>query len=227
MSKRYERNYTTISLEDQDKLKASCIAIVGLGGLGGYVAEQLARIGVGKLILIDGDVFDETNLNRQLLATESTLGKYKAEVAQQRIQDVNPSIETKVYVRRLNPENALELLDGANLVIDAVDTIPVRKLIQDVCEVMGLPLVHGAISGWYGQVAFILPKDRVMESLYPHEAQRGIETQLGNPSFTPGLVASIEVAEAVKWILKKGTLLHCKVLRIDLLEQEYEIIEID
>lgn len=227
MSKRYERNYTTISLEDQDKLKASCIAIVGLGGLGGYVAEQLARIGVGKLILIDGDVFDETNLNRQLLATESTLGKYKAEVAQQRIQDVNPSIETKVHVRRLNPENALELLDGANLVIDAVDTIPVRKLIQDVCEVMGLPLVHGAISGWYGQIAFILPKDRVMESLYPHEAQRGIETQLGNPSFSPGLVASIEVAEAVKWILKKGTLLHRKVLRIDLLEQEYEIIEID
>ncbi|HAM63342.1 MAG: molybdopterin biosynthesis protein MoeB [Firmicutes bacterium GWF2_51_9] len=226
MADRYDRNKSSINHEEQEKLKTFCVAVVGLGGLGGYIADQLARVGVGKLILIDGDVFDETNLNRQLFSNEKTIGHPKAEVVRDGIQAINPQVETKVIVQRLTTHNAPDLLDGADLVMDAVDTIPVRRLLQDICEVMDIPMVHGAISGWYGQVAFIQPKDRLFDFLYPSEAQRGIETYLGNPSFTPGVVASIQVAEAVKYMLGKGELLERKVLRIDLLTHDYEIIEI-
>ncbi|MGB7595664.1 MAG: HesA/MoeB/ThiF family protein [Erysipelotrichaceae bacterium] len=225
MADRYDRNKSSISASDQDLLHTFSIAIIGLGGLGGYIAEELARIGVGKLILIDGDVFDETNLNRQLLASEATLGRSKAEVACERIKLINPLVETKCVAQRLTPQNASALLDGACLVMDAVDNIPTRRLIQDVSEVMELPIVHGAISGWYGQVAFIFPKDRLFDFLYPGEAQRGIETLLGNPAFTPALVASLQVAEAVKWMLGKGELLRDRVLHIDLLTHEYQIIQ--
>jgi molybdopterin/thiamine biosynthesis adenylyltransferase len=225
MTERYERNRSSISLEEQQKLGSFCVAIVGLGGLGGYIAEELARIGVGKLILIDGDVFEESNLNRQILACEATLGRPKAEVAQERIKQINPLVETKVFTRRLTPQNASDLLDKAQLVMDAVDTISTRILLSDICEVMDLPMVHGAISGWYGQVAFVFPKDRLFDFLYPSSAQHGIESVLGNPSFTPGVVASMQVAEAIKWMLKKGELLEGKVLRIDLLTHEYTLIK--
>lgn len=226
MANRYDRNKNCISALEQQKLGAFCIAIVGLGGLGGYIAEELARIGVGRLILIDGDVFEETNLNRQILASEATMGRPKAEVAKERISQINPLVQTKAFVQRLTSQNATDLLDGAHLVMDAVDTIPTRRLLQDVCEVLNLPMVHGAISGWYGQVAFIRPKDRLFDYLYPIEAVHGIETELGNPSFTPALVASLQVSEAVKWMLGKGELLEKKVLHIDLLNQEYTIIHV-
>ena len=226
MADRYDRNKNCISAQEQQKLGTFCVAIVGLGGLGGYIAEELARIGVGKLLLIDGDVFEKTNLNRQILASEATMGKPKADVAKERISQINPLVATKAFVQRLTPQNAADLLDGAQLVMDAVDTIPTRRLLQDVCEVMNLPMVHGAISGWYGQVAFIYPKDRLFDYLYPLEAVRGIETVLGNPSFTPALVASLQVSEAVKWMLGKGELLERKVLHIDLLNHEYTIINV-
>ncbi len=225
MADRYDRNKNSISEQDQSKLGTYCVAIVGLGGLGGYIAEELARVGVGKLVLIDGDVFEETNLNRQLLASEVTLGRPKAEVAQERLSQINPLVETKAIVQRLTPQNASDLLGTAQLVMDAVDTISTRRLLQDVCEVLDLPMVHGAISGWYGQVGIIFPKDRLFDFLYPSEAQRGIETVLGNPSFTPALVASIQVAEAIKWMLGKGELLQDRILRIDLLTHEYQIIQ--
>lgn len=225
MADRYDRNKSSISSLDQQKLGTFCVAVVGLGGLGGYIAEELARIGIGKLILIDGDIFEETNLNRQILASEVTLGRPKAEVAKERIDQINSLVETKAFVQRLTPQNAADLLDGAHLVMDAVDTIPTRRLLQDVCEVMHLPMVHGAISGWYGQVAFVFPKDRLFDFLYQTEAQRGIETILGNPSFTPAIVASLQVVEAVKWMLGKGELLKNRVLLIDLLNHEYQIIK--
>ena len=225
MANRYDRNKSSITASDQEKLSTFCVAVVGLGGLGGYIAEELARLGIGKLILIDGDVFEVTNLNRQLLANDATLGRAKADVAKERLLLVNPLVETQSVVQRLTPQNASALLAGAQLVMDAVDNIPTRRLIQDVCEVMDLPMVHGAISGWYGQVAFIFPKDRLFDFLYPGEALRGIETLLGNPSFTPALVASLQVVEAVKWMLSKGELLKSRVLHIDLLTHEYHIIQ--
>jgi molybdopterin/thiamine biosynthesis adenylyltransferase len=226
MADRYARNKNSIDSADQAKLGACCVAVVGLGGLGGYIAEQLARIGIGKLILIDGDVFEPSNLNRQLLATESNLGRSKAEVAQERVALVNASVQVTSHATRLDADNAPRLLFDACLVMDAVDSVSTRRLLQDVCEKLDLPMVHGAISGWCGQVSFIAPKDRLIDLLYPPTLLRDSDTQWGNPPFTPGLVASIQVAEAVKWILNKGELLQNRVLRIDLSTHEYEVIKI-
>ncbi len=226
LSGRYNRNKNTISAEEQKVLKAATACVVGLGGLGGHIAEQLARLGIGELILIDGDIVEESNLNRQLFATEKTLGLNKAAAAELRLRDVNSEVRCKFHSQKLTDENALELLCGADIVFDAVDNIPTRKLMQRACRELNLPLIHGAIGGWYGQVSVVMPDDDTFDKLYPKESGKGLESVLGNPAFTPAIIASIQVAEAVKYLLGTGELLRGKLLRFDLLMQEYTIIQL-
>lgn len=222
---RYDRNRELISQSDQDRLNNAVVAVVGLGGLGGHSSEQLARLGIGRLILIDYDVFDESNLNRQLFATEDTIGESKAHWAKERLTKVNSEIEYIFHDTRLTKDNARELLAGAEIVVDALDNIRTRLILQEACRELGVPLVYGAIGGWYGQVAFIEPGDDTLDLLYPDQDAVGIEKQLGNPSFTPALVASVQVAETLKYLLDRGSLLRNKVLLIDLLNQEYQVLE--
>lgn len=224
---RYQRNKNLISPEEQTLLAGSCVAVIGLGGLGGHTAEQLARLGVGKLILIDLDCFDETNLNRQLFATEQNLGQRKVEGARQRLMAVNSALDYVYFDEKLTKENAAELLKGAQIVVDAVDNIETRLTLQAICKVLGLPLVYGAIGGWYGQVSFISPGDDTLNLIYPETDAVGIEKKLGNPAFTPAVVSSIQVAEVVKFLLGKGELLNKKLLLIDLLNQEYTVLDLN
>jgi molybdopterin/thiamine biosynthesis adenylyltransferase len=223
---RYSRNQKSISEEDQSKLATSTVAIVGCGGLGGYVVEMLGRLGVGHIVAIDGDVFEESNLNRQILSDVESLGVKKAEKAAERMKRVNPLIEVIPVAERLNAENGKEILKGADVVVDALDNIETRLMLERLCEEMNIPLVHGAIGGWYGQVTTVLPGDRTLSRFYTGKASRGIEQELGNPSFTPALVASIEVCETIKLLIKRGEVLSKKLLIIDLLEQEYNVIEL-
>lgn len=223
---RYDRNRELISEREQERLTEAVVAVVGLGGLGGHSSEELARMGIGHLILIDFDVFDESNLNRQLFATEETLGHSKAEKARERLTMVNSDIVYSVHDVPLTSDNARELLLGAEIVVDALDSIPTRLILKDACRELGIPLVYGAIGGWYGQVSFIEPGDDTLDLLYPDPTAQGIEKKLGNPSFTPALVASIQVAETLKYLLGKGNLLKNKVLLIDLLCQDYQILEL-
>ena len=123
----------------------------------------------------------------------------------------------------ITPDNCEEIIAGHDIIVDALDNISVRKLLEKNCEELNIPLVYGAIAGWYGYVSTIMPGDRTIEKLYPGEMEKGAEQELGNPSFTPALVASIEVAEIVKVLLGKGNILSKKLLTIDLLAQEYEI----
>ncbi len=223
---RYDRNRELISQEDQRILKNATVAVVGLGGLGGYISEGLARLGVGKLILIDFDIFEESNLNRQLFSTEENLGCSKADAAKERLNLVNSEVHYRFSKERLTEGNALELLKGAKIVVDALDSIETRLILEKACHSLNVPLVYGAIGGWYGQVSFIEPGDHTLRLLYPDPNAKGIEKTLGNPSFTPALVASIQVAETVKFLLGRGTLLKKKLLMIDLLNQEYEILDL-
>ena len=221
---RYAKNKELISESEQKLLAAKTAAVVGLGGLGGHITEQLARLGFGKLLLIDGDSIDRTNLNRQLFALESTLGMPKADAALKRIADVNPGVKCSAHKCRLTPENGMELLHGADIVLDAVDNIPSRFVLEELCSKMGIPLVHGSIGGWWGQVCVILPGDDVMQKLYSCGNVAGAEARYGNPAFTPALVASLQAAEALKYILGRPGLLHGKLLRVDLLEHEHFLI---
>ncbi len=223
---RYARNMGTLTPAEMLKLQDANVAVVGCGGLGGYVLEMLGRLGVGSLTAIDGDVFEESNLNRQLLSQMGLLGTSKAVAARERMREINPEISVKAIHQWLTTENAPFLLRGHDVIVDALDTIDARLILQQAAASLGIPLVHGAIGGWYGQVTVILPGDRTLDRLYGNGTRSGVEKQLGNPSFTPALVASIEAAEVVKLLIGRGESLRNKVLRIDLLEQEYTLIEL-
>lgn len=221
---RYSRNRTTISEADNQRLRDCRVCVVGSGGLGCYIQEMLARVGVGTLRIVDGDVFGESNLNRQLYATEATLGMPKVEAAKRQLALVNPETRVEAVHGYLERENAAELLADADAVVDALDSIGARLLLQEAAEEAGIPLVHGAIAGWYGQVTTIFPGDGTLSQIYPEGTGDGLEKTLGNPSFTPALVASIEAAETVKVLLERGELLRGRLLVLDLLHHEYEIL---
>ncbi len=224
---RYQRNRQMISCSQQLQLFDSCAAVIGCGGLGGYVLEELARLGVGRIVAIDPDVFEEHNLNRQLLSVVENLGKAKVEAAAGRISEVNPAIELVPVRAAFGRENGAELLSGVDVVIDAVDNIPARLELAEVCGTLGLPLVHGAIAGWYGHVATVYPGDDTLEKIYGRwNGGKGVESQLGNPSFTPAVAASLEVAEAAKVLLGQGHTLRNRFLSINLLDMEIEEIPI-
>jgi molybdopterin/thiamine biosynthesis adenylyltransferase len=223
---RYQRNMNAITPEENMSLKYFHVTVVGCGGLGGYIIEMLARLGIGTLTVIDGDVFDETNLNRQLLSSEENIGKPKAQVAFERISRVNSLVRVHPIHDLLTEENGLPFVSGRDLVFDALDNVGSRLALENLCEEAGVPLVHGAIAGWYGQVCVVLPGDRTLHSILPEGLDKGIETELGNPAFTPALVASMEVAEGIKVLLGREGILRDKLLTIDLLNQEYEILEL-
>ncbi len=223
MKARYNRNRNMLSQEENEKLRSFKVCVVGCGGLGGYVIEMLGRLGIGMITAVDGDVFDETNLNRQLLSSEDIIGKSKAEAAKERMKKVNSDITVHPVPEFVTEETCCRIIEGHDLVVDALDNMASRKLLEAGCEKLGLPLVHGAIAGWYGQVSTILPGDRTLQQIYPSDENKGMETELGNPSFTPALVASIQVAEALKVLLGKGEILRRQLLSIDLLNHDYEI----
>gem|GEM_PF-123082 len=220
---RYTRNIGTIGIEGQLKLLRSCIGICGLGGLGGYVTEALARFGVGRLILVDGDTFEEDNLNRQLLSTESGLGRAKVDAAAERVAEVNSSLEVTAYHRFVGPTDIPEVFRGADLVIDALDNVSSRLALEEGCARLGIPLVHGAIAGNSGQVMTIFPGDPGLRTLYSDSEDRGVEMLEGNPPTTPALVASLQAQEAVK-IVCGGELLRHGFLLLDTSTNLYQFI---
>lgn len=224
---RYERNMNMLSKEENKRLRSFKVCVVGCGGLGGYVIEMLGRLGIGHITAVDKDAFEESNLNRQILSNVNNLGQYKALEAKRRMETVNPDVVVDSIIAEFNDKNAEEILKGHNLVIDALDNIQSRLMLQDICEKLNIPLIHGAIAGWYGQVTTILPGDRTLNYIYKNKVQRGIERDLGNPSFTPALVASIQVSEALKVLLGRGDLLRKEVLYIDTYTQEYHKVRFD
>ena len=226
LSERYIRNEQMLSAEENKKLRDFNIAVVGCGGLGGHIIEMLARLGIGRLTLIDGDVFEPSNLNRQLLATPDNMGQPKAKEAEKRVRLINPDVRVVSKQTRLDTNNAEELLQGHDLICDALDNIPTRLIIEGTAAKLKIPMVFGAIAGWYAQIGSIMPGDRLLEKLYlDSEVDKGSEVHLGNPSFTPALAASLQVAEVVKILLGKKGVLQNKLLMIDTLKHEYHVID--
>lgn len=225
---RYSRNQRVLTMEDQQKLHAAQVAVVGLGGLGGGVTELLARIGVSNLVLIDGDIFDETNLNRQLLSSVSNLGIAKSVVAGNRVKDINPAARVRSEQFFLDADNGMKLLQDADIVIDCLDTIGARFDLADHAAKLSIPMVSAAIGGKSGQAAVIYPGEKTLERLYgsPEKApSRGVEAGLGTLAFTAQYMGAIEVAEAVAIILGKPSTLRKSLLFIDLSDYSMERIE--
>ncbi|MFW6148971.1 MAG: HesA/MoeB/ThiF family protein [Atribacterota bacterium] len=229
MPERYERNYDSISFSEQIKLLSSNVAVIGCGGLGGSIIEMLARLGVGNLILVDGDTFKESNLNRQLISTENKIGKNKAEVAAERITKINSSVKIKSCPQFVDATNIQQVIQGADLAIDALDNIPSRFVLAKACRELKIPFIHGAINGFNGQVSTIFPQDKGLEAIYgPPQRydQENKKERVSAPSFSPTMIASFQVAETIKVLLNRGKNLRNKLLLINIEELEINVVEI-
>ena len=220
---RYGLNVGTIGVEGQLKLLRSCMGVCGLGGLGGHVAESLARFGVGRLVLVDGDAFEEQNLNRQVLCREEDLGRPKVARAAERVAAINSSLAVVTHQLFVGVEEVPRVFEGAALVIDALDTVSSRLALEEGCARLGIPLVHGAIAGNSGQVMTVFPGDPGLRALYAPAGDRGVETMEGNPPTTPALVAALQVQEAVK-IVCGGEPLRNGFLLVDTAANLYQFI---
>ena len=227
MELRYERNIGAITETEQEILQNAWVCIVGCGGLGGFLAEYLGRLGVGHITAVDGDRFEPTNLNRQLLSEEGNIGLSKAAQAKVRLERVNPAVEVTAVEQFLTAENAAQLLKGHDLVLDALDSIPHRLMLQRICKELGIPMIHGAVEGWFGQVTTIFPGDDTLFRLYPGcteetPPERGRATL----AFAPGFIAAIQSAEAIKVLLRRNPVLRGKVLFADLLQNRFDTMSI-
>jgi len=221
---RYERNVNALSVEDVLKLHDAKVCVVGVGGLGGYVVEILARIGVLNITIVDYDVFEPNNLNRQLFSEEALIGSYKVDAAVQRMTKVNSDVVVNGIKKKLTKDNAREILAGHDVAVDALDNIQTRLMLASVCADLDIPMVHGSIAGWYGQVACVFPGDDMLEKIFGDvKAERGIERELGNLPFTASTIASIQCAECVKILTGKHVEKNA-ILQVDLLNGEYYTI---
>lgn len=223
---RYFKNMDMLSMEENISLRNFKVCVIGCGGLGGYIIEMLGRLGIGNITAIDGDGFEASNLNRQLLVHTENLGQSKALAAKERMEKVNPEVNVKAITEIITKDNGLEILRGHDVVIDAVDNIETRFLIKNLAKDASIPMVHGAIAGWYGQVSTIFPGEDTLEKIYPRNQKKGVETKLGNPSFTPALIASIEVSETLKILIGRGELLRNKLLHIDIYDHTYTVLNL-
>ncbi len=162
------RNHPTLSAEEQERLLGSTAAVVGLGGLGGYLATLLARAGVGHLVLADGDRYEASNLNRQVLATTETLGRNKALVTAEYCRTINPGLQTTVREEHFRPEQGDAVLRGVDVVLDGLDSVAARKTLFDAARAREIPYVHGAVSGYSGQTSTFLHDSPVtLDHVYP------------------------------------------------------------
>ena len=216
---RYERNIGTFGMEGQARLLRSRAAVLGCGGLGGWIIELLARAGVGEIVMADGDVFDENNLNRQHMCWEENIGMSKAEAAEYMVRLVNGAVAAIPRAEYLDEKNAFDMLNGCNVAIDALDNNKSRSIALNTCQKLGIPFVHGAIGGFFCEAGVFYRDD---QPLWEAEGipDRGIEMCTGNPPFTPAFIASVQTAEAVKILagLKgqlKGTLLWFDLQHLD------------
>jgi molybdopterin/thiamine biosynthesis adenylyltransferase len=224
---RYARNMRTFSLADQATLLKAHAGVVGLGGLGGTVTEILARMGVGHLTLIDGDRFEDSNLNRQLLSSIALLGHPKSEAARQRVDQINPSVHCSGPAEFLSPENADDWLASCDVVVDCLDNLPARFMVEDACRRLRRPMVSAAVAGASGHVTTIFPGDRGLRLVYGEPQNlplKGAETSLGTVPFSVTFLAALECAEVAKILLGKGSPLRGKLLLADLMDSMVEVI---
>lgn len=229
---RYLRNRDAITLAQQLRLAESWVTVIGAGGLGGNVILLLARLGVGRLTVVDSDVFEETNLNRQALSHVENMGSSKTAQASVAAASVNPGVEVSAHQLKLDSKSAEGVLKGTHVAVDALDSISDRFVLEVAGKTLGVPVVHGAVAGFEGQVMTIFPEDAGLELLYGTDhtkwqtGQRP-EAVFGVPALAPSLIATLQVMEVLKILLNRGRLLRNRMLRIDLETGEFHEINFE
>ena len=218
-----------IGYDGQLRLRNAKVCIVGLGGLGSPAALQLAAMGVGHLRLVDYDVVELSNLQRQHLYDIHSLGYAKVEVAAIRLRDLNPHVQIEPLPLFLSESNAQDIVRDMDVVVDGLDLLPPRFMVEKTAKELGIPFVYGAIAGFVGQVMTIFPEDEGLSLVYGKKReypQRGDEVTFGNPSATPTMITSWQVQEVVKILTGIGKPLRNRLLYLDAKEGMAEVIEL-
>src|ERR1700720_3413909 len=229
---RYRRHLIMpeVGMEGQLKLKNAKVLLIGTGGLGAPLGLYLAAAGVGKLGLVDFDVVDFTNLQRQVAFGTSDVGKFKSEAARERLSNLNPAIEVIAYETKLTSENALELFKDYDVIVDGTDNFPTRYLVNDACILLGKPNVYGSIFRFEGQVTvFGMPDGPCYRCLYPEPPPPGLVPSCaegGVLGVLPGIVGSIQAMETIKLILGAGDSLAGRLLLFDALAMRFRELKL-
>ena len=224
---RYSRHLIMpeVALEGQKKLKAAKVLTVGTGGLGSPLALYLAAAGVGTLGIVDFDVVDESNLQRQILHGTSDVGRPKVESAREKLEDINPNVNVVVHEEALTSENALEIFKDYDVIVDGTDNFPTRYLVNDACVLLGKPNVYGSIFRFEGQASvFWAEEGPCYRCLYPEPPPPGLVPSCaegGVLGILPGAIGTIQATEAVKLILGIGEPLIGRLMLYDALGMSF------
>ena len=202
---RYKRQIMLFGNEGQERLKKAHIFIAGAGGLGSPVSFYLAVAGIGTITIVDMDVVDQTNLNRQILHFDRDIGKKKTVSAEEKLAAINPDITIHAIDTRIDESSAARLIGNADGIVDAMDNYPTRYLLNDVAIQKKIPLFHGAIRGFYGQATTILPgKTPCLKCIFPKAPPKEVFPVIGA---TPGVIGTVQATEVIKYLLESGDLL--------------------
>lgn len=230
---RYARHLSIpdVGIEGQQKLKRASVLLIGAGGLGSPAAMYLAAAGVGRIALVDDDVVDLSNLQRQILHGESWLGKPKLESARARLLEINPHVEVELHPTRLTPENAISIARGRDVILDGCDNFATRFLTNDVAAVLGIPLVHGAIHRFEGQLSVFAPHrgGPCYRCLLPTSPAAGSVpncAEAGVLGVLPGIIGSLQAMEAIKLILGFGEPPMGRMVIYDALSTSFRTIKL-
>ena len=229
---RYSRHLIMpeVGMEGQQKLKAARVLCIGAGGLGSPLALYLAAAGVGTLGIVDFDVVDYTNLQRQIIHTTADVGRKKLDSATEKLKAINPFLNVRTFETKLTSENALEIFADFDIIADGTDNFPTRYLVNDACVLTGKPNVYGSIFRFEGQASvFATKKGPCYRCLYPAPPPPGLVPSCaegGVLGILPGLVVVIQATEAIKLILGKGEPLISRLLLIDALGMKFRELKL-
>ncbi len=230
-ARRYSRHIIMpqIGGNGQRKLLDAKVLLIGAGGLGSPTALYLAAAGVGTLGIVDFDVVDVTNLQRQILHRTQDIGRLKVESATDTINAINPDVKVIQHRTQLTSENALELFEPYDIIVDGSDNFPTRYLVNDACVMLGKPCVHGSIFLFEGQASTFVPGKGCYRCLYPTPPPPGMVpscAEAGVLGVLPGIVGSIQAVETIKLILGIGDTLSGRLLLFDALDMEFRQVKV-
>jgi adenylyltransferase/sulfurtransferase len=222
---RYKRQILLFGEEGQENLKKAKIFVAGAGGLGSPISIYLAVAGVGTLTIVDKDVVELTNLNRQILHYDRDIGKKKTASAAEKLREINPDITVKVVETTIDETNVDNLVGSSDGIVDAMDNFPTRYLLNETAVKKKIPLFHGAIRGLYGQTTTIIPGvTPCLKCIFPKAPPKEVFPVVG---VTPGFIGMIQATEVIKYLIHDGRLLTGRLLIWDGFESHAEEICIE
>lgn len=208
----------------QDKLSKAKVLVIGAGGLGASILPYLAAAGVGEIGIVDDDIIEISNLHRQVIYKSSAVGKYKAEEAKLMIAELNPLVNVNAIVERLSGNNAIDLFEKYDIMVDATDNIAIKYLINDACLLTNKPMVYGSVFRFQGQVSvFNYQNGPTYRCLYPNENTQSASCEdTGVIGITVGIIGMLQANEVIKMILETGEVLNGKILVYTILNNEQQ-----